>query len=295
MKKDIINYYFNKFRFFLLRLGEITLYIIFIFVLILIVVDIIKRGFVISPLHYINEYVRIILGSWPASALIIACLLLILQKDAIDEFIRKRLISIGPNGVSATSTTTVDASVNEIATKTIKDVKEAVVEENNSLPEENKIEIEENVQKIIPNSKNQAFVERFKRVRSIEELTQVYLMAKYGESYKPNIKLLKDNKSIILDGLLKTKKGKFNAIEIRYIGENKHSEALKYIIIKLKSKLWSFGIRKLSLIVVANELVPSEALKIKEQLSGLADVMFYNLNNDKLEDVFPEEKLNSEI
>lgn len=278
----------KKFLFFL---GKIILLIILIIFLVLIGLDIFKHASTASPLHLIDEYLKIVLSSWPACILIIACLLLLLQKDAIDEFIRKRLTSIGPNGVNAAIPTTSDASVNEITAKAIKDVKEIPVAEHNIPAEEvQEIAIEENVKKAIPNSKNQAFVERFKKVRSIEELTQVYLMTKYGEAYKPNIKLTKDNKSIILDGLLTLKKGKLEAIEIRYIGENKHPEALKYIIIKLKNKLWGLGIKKLSLVVVANELNPDESFKIKEQLLGLADVEFYNLNGENLEEILPAEK-----
>lgn len=257
------------------------------------IVNLLVFGFNTTEIFKItDQYLKLILTSWPASVIIIGSLLLLKQQDAIDEFIRKRMTSIGPSGVNAASSVVSDASEKEIKTKAIEDIRQVVAEDTPPLDSLDKLSkkeesfaIEENVQRAIPNTKNQDFLAKLKKARVIEEHIQVYLLAKYGETYKPNIKLNKNGASIILDGILTLKKNKFCAVEIRYIGASKKSEALKFIIIRLRDKLRSFGIRKLLLIMVADDINAEEATKIKDTLTGLVVVDFYNFKNGTIEQV----------
>ena len=55
----------------------------------------------IKILIVFDEYLRLILTSWPAVVLILVVFVLLRHKEAIDEFIKKRLKSAGPHGVDS--------------------------------------------------------------------------------------------------------------------------------------------------------------------------------------------------
>ncbi|MFA6190124.1 MAG: hypothetical protein WC711_01240 [Candidatus Staskawiczbacteria bacterium] len=257
----------------------IILYIFFVLALLSLLFSIFIKLFSDRLFILIDKYLTIILTSWPAAIIIISCILLYQQKDAIDEFIRKRIISIGPGGVNASPLTS-DASEREVTAKAIEDIKETPARDG-------EVCIEENVQRTEPKSSNQEFLLKLKKIRKIEESVQVILQANLGQEYRPNVKLTKGLRTIILDGLLTSGTGKKTAVEIRYIGANKHPETLKFIISKLREKLIIFGIKRVLLIIVADDLNPYGAQKINDLLAGFARVDFYNLKGGNPEQIIP--------
>lgn len=252
-------------------------------------------------LHVVDEYLKIVLTAWPAVILILVSFLLIKQHGAIDEFIRKRITSVGLDGIQASSVSTTEATPNEIKAKIIEDTRESSpLFETSQIasapklpfseigePIVKKVDVEENFIKETPKSRDQAVVERFEKTKAIEELAQTYFLAKYGEKYKPHIKLTMGKTSVVLDGLLMNeRKNKYTAFEIKYFGNNKSSESLKYIVIRLRDKLRLFGIKKLKLIIIGENLSPEDCLAIQEQLTPLVVIDFFSLKNNNLEQIY---------
>lgn len=81
----------------------------------------------IKILIVFDEYLKLILTSWPAVILILAIFVLLRHKGAIDEFIKKRLKSAGPHGVDFFPPST------EPESKVLLEVKKEAVSNNTAI------------------------------------------------------------------------------------------------------------------------------------------------------------------
>jgi hypothetical protein len=268
-----------------------------IFVLtIVVIVALFRVNFgVNSILSIIDSYSRLILSSWPGSILLLGILILFWHHNAIDHFIKNRMTGIGPDGVKAAITTT-SASDAEVRSKTIKETIETEKGEKNIINEPQKIasnkSATDNTSKDNSTPLNKRNAERYKTISHIENIIQTGLIEKYGDRYKSQVKLsMEGKKDIILDGILYSKNGTAQGIEIKYIS-SKNYDALRFIITKLKMRLVPFGISRLIVIVAGHELSQQDAIKIQDTNSNLAKMFFYNYdNNDNLVEILIPSRL----
>jgi hypothetical protein len=83
----------------------IFFYIIQFFVLLVFLYFLFNFDFKPSDLmFFLDGYLKMIITSWPAVALILGVLLIVGQHEAISEFIKKRLKSVGPGGLESYQT-----------------------------------------------------------------------------------------------------------------------------------------------------------------------------------------------
>ena len=223
-----------------------------------------------------DEYIRLILTSWPASILIIGLLLIFRQHDAIAHFIKHRMTGVGLDGVKGDVVTT-EASQSEIQVKNVGD--DEVV-----APAENTV-IEEGVVKPAPNTINRDAYERYKKRVEVEDMVQTLLISEFREIYRPHVKLTSSTgKPLILDGLLTTFSGGLRAVEIKYVNKE-HYSALYFVLNRLQEKLASLGINKLMVIIVADSLTDKDAMVISKSLPLRATKYFFSLNEGKLVEI----------
>lgn len=252
--------------FILKKLVPYILFIIFTYVTIL---ALFRASFgVASILTILDTYSKLILSSWPATIFILGIIVLWRHHDAIDHFIRERMTGIGVDGIKGDLISS--ASDTEIKTKTIldKNVDEKI--ESKTIINHTKIESKPTPE--IINSKNQ---ERYKKVLEVENLVHTSLIEKYGEQYKPQVKLSSPGKiDIILDGIILSH-GKISAaVEIKYVS-SKNYDAIRFIIARMKTKLATRGITRLIMVIVGDGLTKEDAQKIKETNLNLTKRIFF--------------------
>lgn len=132
--------------------------------------------------------------------------------------------------------------------------------------------------------------ERLVTTRRIEDLVQQTLIETYGSAYESNMKITRGDKSLIVDGILRSKKKILRIIEIKYFNQNIPS-ALKFIILRLKEKLSKLGItKKLMIVTVSDTMTKEMATQIFQENGESASFMFYKFYPDKykLEQIFIE-------
>lgn len=276
---DLLHYFF----------GKVLLYLFLVCLFIIVTISLVRINFGIgSVLFIIDSYLRLILSSWPACILFVSVFILTKHHDSISYFIKNRMTGIGPDGIKGSVLTT-SASDVELKTKTIIETLETDKETKNierSTNASQRVSMEKNAPESHPTIIKEANIDRYTKVSKIESIIQTSLIEKYGDRYKPQIKLSIEGKNIIIDGVLYSKKsGKATAIEIKYIS-SKNYDALRFIIARFKEKLYLFGIRRLIVIVVGENLLQEDAIKIQEANLNLAKIYFYRTkDNGDLEEV----------
>lgn len=275
------------------RLREIvsnTLFLIldyfFWFILTSIIFDLFAEKIkVLDILLVINNYINLVVVSWPASILIITLVVLQKHHEAIDHFIKYRMTELGPGGVKGEQIKLKDATESEIKQERIKETKEddRVI---NSLIVNSKSEVLENTPRVpVPNTTNEGVAHRYLKISQIEEIVQTSLIDKYSERYKSQVKVTNQGKSLILDGILYPKVGKSPiAIEIKYMSSKRY-EVIKFIIARKRTQLASLGISKLVLILVGDNITQEEALRVQEENLHQAKIFFYNWDGNSIKEV----------
>lgn len=268
-----------------------TLYVIFDYFFWLILTSILIDVFsgslkILSILLVIDTYVKLIISSWPAAILIISLLVLHKHHEAINHFIRNRMTEIGPSGLKGEAIKMKDATESEVKQERIKETKEddRVIE---GLIVKNKTEIgvETGFHKAVPKSTKEELIKKYQKISQIEEVVQTNLIDKYADRYKSQVKITDHEKSVIVDGILYSKNNKKPiAIEIKFIS-SKNYEAIRFIIARKKTKLAHFGINKLILIIVGDNITIDEAMKIQEDNIHQAKIYFYNWDNGILREI----------
>jgi hypothetical protein len=238
-----------------------------------------------------DEYIRLVLSSWPATTLILGLTLFIKQHEAIAHFIKNRMTGVGFDGVKGTVLET--ATLLEIKAKTMDEEKEVLAhnlkreaEKVNGVSGIGTTPTVEDAPKDTSIPTDEKAYKRLKKVTQIEEIIQTGLIQKYADRYRPQVKLsIEGKKSLIIDGLLYSKKGnKATAVEIKYLSPQ-GIDALRFIISRKIKKYSEFGIRKLVIILIMDEISESDAIKIQEQNIPYAQIYFYKRNDNELEEV----------
>lgn len=280
----------HRFKISFISFIKITM-ITFIYVSIIYVISHIFMGDLTLPdiFTIIDSYIKIILSSWPASILIISLFIFNKYYESISYFIKNRMVEVGASGVKG-SLVVKDASSSEIRNQKIKDIKEedkTSSTNNNFLVDTQGVSTKKNTYNL--NS-------RVEKISQIENATHVYISNLYPDQYKPEVKIEKEGKSIILDGVLYGKKNKSkirSAIEIRYMSSKRY-ESLRFIIARRAKKIAGFGINKIKVILVGDNITSSEALSIYNENMHQAQVYFYNWDSEASEliEVKVEERKN---
>ena len=228
-----------------------------------------------------DEYLKIVLTSWPAAILIISVVVLVKHHAAIDYFIRNRMTEVGPGGLKGQIQ--VERATKEAVEDKIDQEEGYATRIQNEVLSQ--IKIEDGVAPRIPNTENEQVINRFNKVLGIESKIQTLLREKYGTLYRPEVRLSRGGKEIIVDGLIYSRKNKIHAaVEIKYFS-SKSFDALKFIISRRRTKLVSLGIKRLYVILVSNDLSDEEALKIYSENLHQAQIFFYVLKNEELTEI----------
>lgn len=229
----------------------------FIGVSVTLFIDLLLINFsIISLLKIADVYFRLILSSWPAAVLILGLYVLTNHRDSLDHFIKNRMTKFGPGGIEG-KVDIIDATEDELRRETIKEVTDEEKEERTKA--DDSVIIESHIPKSIPNTDKEHVIERFNKKIIIEGLVQSKLKEKYGSLYRPGVRIIKANKELIADGLLYTPKGSRSVIEIKYI-PSKNFDSLPFIIHRKLSKLRYLGIKRMTVVVVAEGLTVEDAL-----------------------------------
>lgn len=237
-------------------------------------------------LKVLDNYVRLVLTSWPAAFLIIALILAFSQKDSISHFIKNRMTRVGLDGVSGDVLTTA-ASEGEMQEKGVRDVRDeseisSTVGTNNIHADAPLVQVEDRVEKALPNTISLNFHEKYKERVRVEEIVQTSLIAHFGDRYKTRVKLSNQKgQSLILDGIIYSSSEQIHAVEIKYNPSTQMSPGFPYIVRKLKDKLANFGISKLILILVYKDLTVEQATEFVKSANVSASLYFYNLTSSE--------------
>lgn len=267
MKNDKWNKFLKICNFVLKKLVPHTLFLIFTVVTIIALFRVyFGVGSILSILDF---YLKLVLSSWPGTIFILGLIVLWRHHDAIDHFIKNRMTGIGVDGIKGDLIS--NASDTELKTKAILDKKaDERIEKRTITNLDAKTELTPKSE--IISGKNQ---ERYKKVLEVERVVQASLIEKYGEQYKPEVKLsLPGKMDIILDGVILSH-GKISAaVEIKYV-TSKNYDAIRFIIARLKTKLATRGINRLVVVIVGDELTMEDAQKIKEANLNLTKRMYF--------------------
>ena len=231
----------------------------------------------------IDSYLKTVLASWPAVVLLIGLFLLTRHRDAIDHFIKNRMTGIGPSGVRA-DVIEASASTGEIQKKNVDDVtlEDEMAAEQKPLTE---VRIEDGVNKPIPGTVRSEVYERYQKHAQIEDRMQTILISKFPEFYRPHVKLtLPSGKSLILDGLFTASNGSLRAIEIKYIEKEKYAN-LKYSLRGLRDRLEYFGIKKMTAMIIADDLTQKDAVEINHSINLRVKKFFFSLKDGELMEI----------
>ncbi len=258
-------------------------------------VAMVKYGFKdIGYLAKIDEYLKVILTAWPASFIIVMTILLFTQKNALDYFIKNRMTKLGFDGVSGDVLTS-PASDGEMREKNVEDVKdESALQEAPDSEEVNSqldgVTLESNVANKPPNTINESAYKKFKERERVEEIVQTVLIDNFGDRYKSQVKLSKkDGEKIILDGIIYSYSGQMRAVEIKYVKYAPQHSGLHFILSRLRDKLEGYGINKLIVIVVSENMDEELADKMREFVKAKVAMFFFKLTaEDTLEQIVSE-------
>lgn len=137
-------------------------------------------------------------------------------------------------------------------------------------------------------SSNERVSERAEKIKMVEELVQPYLKQMFLDAYEPHMKITNGLKSLVVDGLVRKNNKIKLIIEIRYLTA-KSFPRLKYLIIGFREKLLKIGIkRRVLMIVISEEMTSQEAWSMYEENYTLANLLFFKLDQKKLELVTPQ-------
>lgn len=270
-----------------LTVGTASVFFIFFFFLIITsaIIELFQGTLEIRDLWVLaDSYAKLILTSWSASILLISLVILTRHYESIDYFIRKRMTEVGPSGVKG-SVSIDEATNSEMKQKTIKETKEDDKVAMGISGKDREIKLQTGVTKDTPNTTKEEVLKRYKKISQIEEAVQTNLIDTYNDRYKPQVRISSGDKKVIVDGLLYSKKGKIKtAIEIRYISSKRY-EVLRYIISRKLRQLSQFGIKRLTMILVGDNISKEEAQKIQDENLHQAKMYFYNWIDDNLSEV----------
>lgn len=234
-------------------------------------------------LQTIDAYLRLVLASWPAAILLLGLFLLVRHRDAIDHFIRNRMTGVGFDGVKGD---VIEGSASDAEMKK-KNLTDAAVEEEISADQkpETSVIVEEGVNKPAPNTINRDVYERYQKRVEIEDRMQTILISKFPDIYRPHVKLtLPSGKSIILDGLFTTYGGGLRAVEIKYIAQGGFS-TLKYSLRGLRERIEYFGIKKMTAIIIADDLTEEKATEISRSINVSIKKYFFSIKDGEFTEV----------
>jgi len=116
-------------------------------------------------------------------------------------------------------------------------------------------------------------LQRFNKIKKVEELVFKKLTEKYGDDFVSNLKVENNfGKKIILDGVLLKNNKPNTIIEIKYISI-KSLEALKYIGSRYIKRLLNVGMKlPINFIIVSDEINETDAYKIKRDFNFISFV-----------------------
>ena len=239
-----------------------------------------------SILYFLDSYLKLILNSWPATILILGSLIIIKQHEAISYFIKNRMTEVGPGGVKGgmhVNPATEEEVKDKTILETIKDEEdvEKIEKQKTSLL----VKIEDGVPKNVPKTDNEFTLSKFNKTIQIEEIVHQKLIEKYKDKYKSAIRVTNGDKKIIVDGLIYSKNNKIrSAVEIKYIS-SKSFEAIKFIIHRKVKQLWNVGIKQLNLVLVSDDFVQVDVLKMYYDNVHQAQIFFYTWDGEQLTEV----------
>ncbi len=252
-----------------------------------VIVSVVSGGLDVNKiLGLFDSYARLVLSSWPAAILLLGSLLLVRHRDAVDHFIRNRMTGVGFDGVRG-DVIAAEASDGEVK---IKEVADAKVDEEIATAQ-TPIVIEDGIDKPSPHTLKKEVYERYKKRKEVEDRMQTILISKFPDTYRPHVKLtMGSGKSLILDGLLTTYDGSMmQAVEIKYI-QKELFPSLKYTLGRLLEKLELFGVKKMTAIIIADDLTQEDALRINDMLKTPIKRFFFSWHDDELTEILPSDK-----
>ncbi len=131
-----------------------------------------------------------------------------------------------------------------------------------------------------PNQTNSTgkMLARLEKVMKVEGLVQVFLSKLFGESYQSNMKLLVEEREILLDGIVKNSEGAISAAaEIKLVTE-KSFKRLKFIIRNFRERMNLLGIGRIIFVIVSEGMNSISASQIIRDVGSDADLMLFRFD-----------------